>query len=231
MNLYLVRHGLTDWNVSGHYQGWGGPDLNLVGLVQARQTAAFFTTYQAQRSITFAALYSSPTVRTWRTALLIGRRLGLLPDAVPDLREMRGGAIEGLTEGDWQARYPHLTAAWQDPANLDFGWPGGETRRAFRARCRRAVAGILARHQPDDHVLVVTHGGLIKAYLEAAALDDPPGSRAYEVDNCSITHVQFTANSTAASSVVWSIGCLQTVNDVRHLHADPAPPVGASAAK
>ena len=229
MNLYLVRHGLTDWNVSGHYQGWSGPDLNLVGLTQARQTAEFLATYQAQQSIAFAALYTSPVPRTWHTALLIGDRLGLSPIVVDDLREMRGGAVEGLTEADWRARYPHLVAAWQNPANLDFGWPGGETRRAFRVRCLCAVADILEQHDFDDHVLVVTHGGVIKAYLEAAALDDPPGSRACEVENCSITHVQFTAESPAAGGVVWSVGCLQSVNDVRHLRAATATLVGAGA--
>ena len=217
MNLYLVRHGLTDWNVHGRYQGWSGPDLNLVGLAQARQTAEFFTTHQARQGITFAALYSSPLLRTWRTALLIGERLRLAPIEVPDLREMRGGAVEGLTEADWRVRYPHLVASWQDPTNLDFGWPGGETRRAFRVRCLRAVVGILARHKPDEHVLVVTHGGLIKAYLEGADLDDATGSRACEVENCSITQVQFSAQSSADGGVAWSVGCLQSVNDVRHL--------------
>ena len=82
-------------------------------------------------------------------------------------------------------------AGWKDRANLDFGWPGGETRRAFRDRCLRAIAEIVAHHEPYDNIIVVTHGGVIRAYLTAPALDDPMGPRSYEADNCSITHIQF----------------------------------------
>ena len=79
----------------------------------------------------FDAIYSSPLRRAWRTAVTIGDWLGLAPLPVPELREMSGGAVEGLTDVEWRAAYPELVAGWSDAANLDFGWPEGETRRAF----------------------------------------------------------------------------------------------------
>ena len=145
MDLYLVRHGVTAWNMTGRYQGWADPDLALEGMAQARQTAAHFAAGRPGVEHGFDAIYSSPLRRAWRTAVTIGDWLGLAPMPVPALREMSGGAVEGLTEIEWQARYPELIDGWRDPANLDFGWPEGETRSAFRDRCVRAIATLAAQ--------------------------------------------------------------------------------------
>lgn len=222
MNLYLVRHGQTAWNVDGRLQGWTDVPLNAEGVEQAERTADFFADYQARQRLRFYAIYSSPSSRAWTTATYIGAGLDLAPIAVPDLREMHGGAIEGLRREEWQARYPAVARAWQDRENLDFGWPGGETRRAFRARALRAITEIVAQHRSYDNLIVVTHGGLIKAYLHAAGLEDPLGPRAYDAANCSITHVQFLADEGGSNGEIWSVGCLRQFNYVEHLQEDEA---------
>jgi broad specificity phosphatase PhoE len=220
MDLYLVRHGVTAWNLAGRYQGWSDVELTSVGIWQARQTAAAFAIYRAQRHPHFRAIYSSPLSRAWHTASIIGDWLGLRPGAVPDLREMHGGAVEGLTQAEWQPRFPHIGPGWDDDANLDFGWPDGETRRAFQARCTLALNTIVARHDPSDHVIVVAHGGVIRAYLTGTVLDGLPVSRALAVDNCSITHIQFATEG--AGTTVAAVGCLRVMNQVDHLHAQGA---------
>jgi probable phosphoglycerate mutase len=227
MNLCLVRHGLTPWNVAGRLQGWANTDLTPEGVEQAEKTAEFFAEYSRRQRLRFTAIYSSPLLRAWMTAHAIGEALGLIPIPTPDLREMHGGVVEGLRREEWQARYPQLRAAWEDRANLDFGWPGGETRRAFRARSLRAIGEIVAQHSSSDNVIAVTHGGVIKAYLTAAGLDDPMGPRSYDAANCSITHLQFLTDDTSGSAALWSVGCVLDFNYVSHLDDDDDMDPGA----
>lgn len=214
MNLYLVRHGLSTWNVAGRLQGWRDPELTSEGQGQVAATAASFVAVRTHQRLTFAALYSSPLRRAWHTAAAIGAQLGLTPQAVPDLREMHGGVVEGLTQDEWQQRYPNLIAGWHDRANLDFGWPGGETRRAFRARCVRVMQALAARHDPAANLIVVTHGGVIKAYLNATHPTDPGGPRPYDADNCSITHIFLPTNGSGDSG---SVSCIRAFNQRDHL--------------
>jgi len=226
MNLYLVRHGVTAWNRSGHLQGWADNPLLVEGMAQAQQTAAFFAAYRTQRTLQCAALYSSPLHRTWQTATILGDRLGLLPRPQADLREMDCGQAQGLHESEWVTRYPDLVAGWRDPNDWAFGWPGGETRPAFYARCRQAIQALVARHGDDDHVLVVTHGGVIQAYLTAAGLHDPAAPRRYEADNCSITQALFVSAFPAAGTDD-PTGYLVAFNHTAHLQRDaPLPTPG-----
>ncbi|MDQ2808483.1 MAG: histidine phosphatase family protein [Chloroflexota bacterium] len=222
MNLYLVRHGVTAWNRSGRLQGWAANPLLLEGVVQARQTAAFLAAYRAARGLPFAALYSSPLRRTWQTATILSERLGLLPSPHADLREMHCGQAQGLPASEWRARYPDLETARCAANDRTFGWPGGETRQAFYTRCRQAISAIVARHAADDHVLVVTHGGVIHAYLSEAGLHDPAAPRRYDADNCSITQVLFAALSGTPT------GYLVAFNHTAHLQENaPVPAPGS----
>ncbi len=215
MNLYLVRHGLSTWNVAGRLQGWRDPELTTEGHGQVAATATVFATLHTRQRLAFAALYSSPLRRAWHTATAIGAQLGLTPQPVPDLREMHGGVVAGLTQAEWQQRYPTLIAGWDDRTNLDFGWPEGETRRAFRARCVRVINALVARHDPETNLIVVTHGGVIKAYLQATHPVDPHGPRPYEADNCSITHLFLPAAGSGDES--GSVSCLRAFNQRDHL--------------
>ncbi len=223
MNLYLVRHGVTAWNRSGHVQGWADNALHIEGIAQARRTAAFLAAYRTERQLRFAALYSSPLRRTWQTAAILGNGLGLLPNPQAELREINCGQAQGLHTSEWIARYPDLVSAWRDETDRTFGWPGGETRLAFYTRCRQAIKAIVACHAADDHVIVVTHGGVIHAYLTEAGLHDPAAPRLYEADNCSITQVLFVPSLPAGSGGA-PAGYLVVFNHTTHLQVDTPLP-------
>ena len=128
----------------------------------------------------------------------MGRHVGLAPVAEPGLREMHFGVVEDTLSDAWQA-YPDLMPHWRDRTDLDFGWPGGETRRQLHARVFAAMAAIVARHQPGDQVIVVSHGGPIRAYLTAVtrhpSLAEADLTR--DLGNCSITHIHFARKATA----------------------------------
>ncbi len=81
----------------------------------------------------------------------------------------------------------------------------------------RAISEIVAQHKSYDNIIVVTHGGVIKAYLNSAGLDDPMGPRSYEADNCGVTHIQFMGSDSDSDSEIWSVGCLRMFNQVEHL--------------
>ena len=217
MDLYLVRHGLSTANVDGRVQGHWDTELTAEGLRQAGATGRFLAHYFAGLGVPVAALYSSDLKRAWHTAQAIGRILGQDPQPDPALREMHTGLAAGLTGAEWAASYPGYQAGWHNRADLDWGWPGGETRRQFNKRVVRAMTAIVARHRPDDQVLVVTHSGFIQAYIHTAVTRDPDQlGTPVRTGNCSITHVQFSPAGDALGA-----GCLITLNHTAHLHDLP----------
>ena len=139
--LYLIRHGQTDWNVEGRYQGQTDMPLNAVGRVQAEALAHQLAGTQ------FKGVYSSE---------VIAASLGLIVQLDRRLREINQGAWEGQLVSDIAANYQ---AAWgdrtQDPLNARA--PGGESVAEVAARLAEAAEAI-ARAHPVGPVLVVSHG-------------------------------------------------------------------------
>ena len=75
--LWMVRHGETDWNLEGRFQGQADPPLNANGLAQASELADLLVEAGIQ------AIYSSDLQRAALTAQIIGERLGLTPQVGP----------------------------------------------------------------------------------------------------------------------------------------------------
>src|SRR5512140_799505 len=92
VELWLVRHGETDWNRRGLCQGQADIPLNETGLAQARQTAAMLR----QAGQKFAAIYSSPLMRARRTAEETAGALGL--EVCFDAR------LGEIHQGEWQGK-------------------------------------------------------------------------------------------------------------------------------
>mgnify|MGYP000918913880 FL=1 len=116
--LWLVRHGQTDWNVEGRYQGQANPPLNATGLEQAACAA------ETLAGRTYTAIYTSDLQRARVTAEIIGRRLGMDVLVDPRLREVNQGAWEGMLSTEIQAHYAGEWAARQRD-RLHFRPPGG----------------------------------------------------------------------------------------------------------
>jgi 2,3-bisphosphoglycerate-dependent phosphoglycerate mutase len=160
--LILVRHGETDWNRDGRWQGQADAPLNERGREQARALAEQLAGEPVD------AVYSSDLSRARETAEIIAARLDREPVEVdPRLREVNVGGWSGLTMAEIEARYPAEVALWRtgDPAHA---FAGGETYAAMGERVVDALAEIASRH-PDDNVVVVLHGGSIRGALAHAA--------------------------------------------------------------
>lgn len=142
--LHLIRHGQTDWNVAGRYQGQADIPLNAIGLAQAQALAQ---TLSGQH---FDALYSSDLQRAYQTAQAIAAVVGLPIHALRGLREIHMGEWEGrllaeVSQGYTQNRSPHSKPA------------GGESVAEVASRLAQA-ADAISRAHPSGRVLVVSHG-------------------------------------------------------------------------
>jgi alpha-ribazole phosphatase len=183
--LLLVRHGQTDSNLLGRWQGWDGVPLNQ----QGEWEAALIARRLAQTEEAIAALYASPLRRAWQTAERIGEALNLRPVPHDGLKEMNFGRISGVTLEEFQERYPDLHRRWTDKMDLSFAFPGGEQRAQFFQRVWEAIEGIV-EHHPDQKVMVVAHGGSLRACLVHYLPDEFSQWWTYELGNCSLTRLE-----------------------------------------
>jgi len=163
--LYLVRHGETDWNAARRIQGRTDIPLNDTGRAQARQAAELL----ARRR--WDAVYSSPLERAHETARIIAERLGL--DDVTDVEafvERDYGEAEGMGFDELEARYPEGVRA-----------PGQETREQVAARVVPALLALAEQH-PGERLVIVSHGGAIRSVLQTAE----PGTHHPRITNASV---------------------------------------------
>ena len=149
--LLLARHGETDWNRDGRFQGHADTSLNGRGREQARALADELPHVDV--------IYSSDLARSIETAEIVGERLGLEVRVDPRLRERSFGGWEGLTGVEIERASPDSYARWR--SGEGFGADDAETHEAFAARIEAFLADILERH-PGETVLVVAHGGSIR---------------------------------------------------------------------
>lgn len=154
ITLVLVRHGQTDWNAEGRWQGQADPPLNEHGKEQARETA------RHQRELGLAAqysaaLYSSDLRRALETAHIIGAETGLAVISDARLREINLGQWQGMLSTQIQAQYPNEFKQWHT-SPLSMRAPGGESIPELAARVLQAVNEMMARH-PGQRVGVVSH--------------------------------------------------------------------------
>jgi broad specificity phosphatase PhoE len=148
----LVRHGQSEWNSQGLWQGQADPPLSEAGKQEAELAASRLQSFSGR-------VFASPLLRAKQTAEIVAAQIGLeMVKIEPDLREIDVGDFSGLTNDEITERFPE---AWEAlvAGRLD-AFPSGESRENLRLRVLRAVEGLASRH-PDEELLVVTHGGTI----------------------------------------------------------------------
>jgi broad specificity phosphatase PhoE len=165
--ILLARHGETDWNREGRWQGWADPPLNETGRKQARELR------EQLRETPFDAVYSSDLRRAHETAEIVARSHCVPVTADAGLREIDVGSWSGLTRAEQEERFPGAER------------PGGETREQHFARVLEAVERIARAHR-GERVLVVSHGGTMRA-LRTHASDEP----FHPIENCAVIELHF----------------------------------------
>ena len=162
MKLVLVRHGQTEWNKLGKFQGQCNIDLNVRGFAQAKETAQAVVKWQ------HSAVYSSPLNRTMQVAQEISRLSGKPVEQVPRLQELSLGDLEGVTGEEMRTGWPEVYAAWRDdPASV--AMPNGESLVELQERTWNALVELEQAHlqtqAPDEALIMVSHNFAIRSMI------------------------------------------------------------------
>ena len=158
-DLLVVRHGQSEWNAIGRWQGHADPALSELGRRQAAVAAASIGAVDG--------IISSDLLRAAETAAIIAQQLGVGPVMIDErLRERDVGEWTGLTRSEINRRWP----GWIDDLRRPEGF---ESVDSVLLRVVDALAAI-GESSPGGSLLVVTHGGVIRSLARSHGLDDVP---------------------------------------------------------
>ncbi len=149
--LLLIRHGQTDWNAAGRWQGHTDIPLNETGQFQAQALAHRLQDWPIH------TVYSSDLQRAAATAQQIAQTNNIPLCLEPAWRERFAGRVEGMTRAEIQAQLPEVWAVLSQ-GNADA--PEGESYMALRQRVAAAYHHLI-EHHPNQMVAVVSHGGTL----------------------------------------------------------------------
>ena len=179
--LLLVRHGETDWNRDRRFQGHADPSLNEAGREQARALAEELAGAQ------IAIVYTSDLARARETAEIVAASIGTDVVSLRALREIDVGEWQGLTWPEIEARYPDGARRWHEDG---CGWEAGETYDQLAERIVAALRQIASDH-PAQRVLIVGHGGTIRAtraFIDGVSVSESR-RRIRAIGNCEVFRV------------------------------------------
>ena len=191
--LYLARHGETEWNRIGRWQGATDIPLSDIGREQARLLA------DRLRDRRIARVYASQLSRALETAQIIAARLGApTPTADPRLRERGYGAFEGLTREECAQRFPGV---WEQYlVDRRVVPPGAEPQAEVIERITAAMTEIAAEAEGQSEpgaTLVVSHGGVIRSFIHATTGVVPP-----PLENGAVFRLRFESGAFATAEQV-----------------------------
>ena len=194
LELWLVRHGETVWNLEGRVQGRSDPPLSEVGRVQAGKLAPRLA------RTAFSAVYSSGLARTDETARLVLPGASVVMDS--RLRELDFGVWEGelwsvVADTDAAALHAWFADPYRNTPT------GGEPYAALGERLRAWLASLPG----TGRVLAVTHGGPIRALLYG--LTGPPDGHRWRFDAAPASLTKLVLGEQGA--------IIKTVGDTAHL--------------
>jgi len=145
--ICLVRHGETDWNVERRLQGTTDTPLNSTGVKQAQACSVYLA------SSSYDVLITSPLKRARQTAEIINQQLHLPLQVMTEFKERHFGEAEGMSYEARRSLYP------------DKNYPNQEEEDDFHERIMTGLQHVNQLY-PDQKVLLVSHGAVIKAILK-----------------------------------------------------------------
>ncbi len=174
--IYIFRHGETDWNREGRFQGHLDVPINETGRAQAAGLVSRL------ESTGIEAILSSDLSRAYETARIVANRLGVPVFAHEGLREAHLGEAQGLVREEIERRFGiEIALKWRSNqiSDADVSYPGGESGAAIMKRVFEAMENFL-HHRPYEKVAISTHGGVIRRVMQKLL---PPGSEMVPIPN------------------------------------------------
>jgi 2,3-bisphosphoglycerate-dependent phosphoglycerate mutase len=197
--LILIRHGETEWNLQGRWQGHHDSPLTDNGRHQAQIMA------DSLKQIRFSALYSSDLGRAMETAGYISKVTGKSVGFDPRLRERSLGVFEGLTTEQIKLQYPD---EYNDiiKSDADYAPPEAESIRQRSSRNVDCFIELAERHCGES-IIIVCHGGVIDSLFRHVVRVSLEGPRRYKIWNTG-------KNTFSYEQGTWQ---LLTFGDISHL--------------
>jgi broad specificity phosphatase PhoE len=158
-NIFLIRHGETDWNKEKRFQGRTDIPLNGSGREQAQSLCVKMVELKVDLVI------SSSLTRAYETALIAIQDIKLPIQKDDRLQETNIGEAEGLTYEQITEKFGagHIER-WRsyEERDLDFRYPNGESKRQMMIRIREAILDI-AQNNQNQNIAVFAHGMVMRA--------------------------------------------------------------------
>ena len=172
LELWLLRHGATEWALNGRHTGRTDLPLLPEGEAEARALAPVLARQP------FAAVLVSPLQRARRTAELAGLGEGARP--CPDLQEWDYGRYEGITTAEIRRTVPDWTV-WTHPC------PDGESAALVEERCQRLISLALARLGPEGRVALFGHGHILRSLAGTWLGLGPAGGALFNLNTATLS--------------------------------------------
>ena len=202
VRVLLVRHGETVWNQENRWQGQADTPLSETGYDQARQLARRLQ--NEERPI--RAIYTSDLSRARDTADILGQVLGVTPLETAAWREMDIGTWSGLTTSEVATRHAEEWARLRQGEDLPRG--GGETFAQFQGRLLQSSQRLVRDHA-GGQIVVVTHGGAVRAFLlHCRGLDASQFGQIEKIGNTGVSEVSLFPNGETE---------IHSINSIVHL--------------
>lgn len=155
--IIIIRHGETEWNQTGRFQGHSDVPLSKTGRAQAEALGQNLAIDYVD------AIYASDLTRAIETAAPLAARFGLTVTPDPLLRELNFGAWEGRSFSDVNAENPNaMKQFYNDPEYADI--PDSEPFPDFQKRVAVRVREIAELHR-GKRIVIVSHGASIRILL------------------------------------------------------------------
>ncbi len=188
-SIFIFRHGETQWNNAGRFQGHTDIPLNETGLLQAKALSRPLTAFNPE------VILSSDLTRAVQTAQFTADALKIPIIKTKELREAHLGHAEGLLMAEIFEKFSHgLAEEWRsyDSRYLDIRYPGGESGREIIARVTGAIESFVKKNS-YSRIGVSTHGGVIRRLFQYFLMKQSKGhsSEPVPIPNGIIYRVEF----------------------------------------
>ena len=155
--LLLIRHGETEWNTLGKFQGCTDINLSEEGIKQAELL-------KDRLKGDFDFIYTSPLSRALETANILVADTNKKVSIANEIREINFGEWEGLALREISERYPEIFKAWRSDKKESYICGGDSRINNAANRAVKCILDIVSKHK-GEKIVIVAHGGIIKAGL------------------------------------------------------------------
>ncbi len=177
MNIYLVRHGETDYNKERLLMGQLDIPLNELGLSQAEKIGKILENKEISK------IYSSDLIRASKTAEIVKNTQNIPLELIPNFREHTFGKMDGMK---WSSKWDEMEKNEFENILLK---EGGESFTHFEKRIWDTYIKITSKHSIDENLLIISHGGCIRVIIMKILNATEEIFSNLSIDNCSLTTI------------------------------------------